>query len=177
MSKIPRVIDEVNDWIGRLFSYGVLVMFVLVLLEVILRYAFNSPTVWTNELTQFVFGAYVVLSGGYIMRWGGHVNVDIIYSHLSARGQALMNILTFPLFLMFSGMLLVFGGFLTWESIKIWEHSESAWNPPVYPAKLMIPLGAFLLIMQGVSQFIRNIRTLFWGEKSEATAIIEKETL
>ena len=77
INAVLRCIDNLNDWIGKILSYAVFIMFVLVLSEVVRRYFFNSPTVWANELTQLVFGVYVILSGGYILRWGGHVNVDI----------------------------------------------------------------------------------------------------
>lgn len=174
MDKLLNFIDDLNDRVGRLFSYAVLVMFVLVLLEVILRYVFNSPTVWSNELTQMLFGAYVVLSGGYILRWGGHVNVDIFYDRLSARGKAVIDIITFPLFLMFSIMLVVYGGFLSWESLQIWEHSESAWNAPLYPVKLMIPLGALLMTLEGFSRFLKNIRLLVQGKKDEVPETVER---
>ena len=86
--RLVALIDAINDWLGRLVSFGVIPIAALVLFEVFCRYLFNSPTVWANELTQMLFGAYVILSGGYIMRWGGHVNVDILYSRLTGKTRA-----------------------------------------------------------------------------------------
>ena len=170
-------VDATNEWIGNIFSLGVLLMFVLVIVEVFLRYLFNSPTVWTNELTQMIFGAYIILSGGYILKKGGHVNVDILFSHLSPRGQAIINLITFPVFLAFGGMMLIYGFSLAWESLTILERSESAWNPPIYPVKFMIPLGALLLILQGFVDLKRNISTVLTGKHVEGVEIAEKETL
>ena len=170
-------INATNEWVGKILSFAVLLMFVLVIMEVFLRYLFNSPTVWTNELTQLIFGAYIILSGGYILKMGGHVNVDILFSHLSPRGQAILNVITFPVFLAFGGMMLIYGWSLAYESLTILEHSESAWNPPIYPVKLMIPLGAALLILQGFVDLKRNISTLITGAPAENAEIAEKETL
>ena len=170
-------INTINEWIGRIFSLGVLLMSALVLLEVCLRYLFNSPTVWTNELTQMIFGAYIILSGGYILKKGGHVNVDIVFSHLPARGKAILDLITFPVFLAFGAMMLVYGGSLAWESLAILERSESAWNPPIYPVKLMIPLGALLLILQALVQLKQNIETLLSGETIQEAEVAERETL
>ena len=171
------IIDATNDWVGKIFSFAVLLMFALVIMEVFFRYLFNSPTVWTNELTQMIFGAYIILSGGYILKKGGHVNVDIVFSHLSPRGQAILNIITFPVFLAFGGMMLVYGYSLALDSLTILEHSESAWNPPIYPVKMMIPIGALLLILQGLVDLKRNISTVRTGTLVESVEIAEKETL
>jgi TRAP-type mannitol/chloroaromatic compound transport system permease small subunit len=174
---ILKLVDSINDWVGKVLSMGVLFMFALVLTEVIRRYFFNSPTVWGNELTQLVFGVYVILSGGHILRWGGHVNVDILYGRLSTKGKAMVDIITFALFLIFCGMMLAYGGSLAWESLSRLEHSQSAWNPPLYPAKLMIPTGAFLLLLQGIAKLVRDILTLATGEKITIPETGERETL
>jgi len=177
LNAILRAVDNINDWVGKVLSFGVLFMFALVLTEVIRRYFFNSPTVWGNELTQLTFGVYVVLCGGYILRWGGHVNVDILYDRFSARGKAIADIITFALFIMFCGMMLAYGGSLAWESLSRFEHSQSAWNPPLYPVKLMIPTGAFLLLLQGIAKLVRDILTLLTAEKITIPETGERETL
>ena len=174
---VLKFIDALNDWVGRVLAFGVLIMSVLVLSEIIRRYFFNAPTVWGTELTQMTFGAYVVLSGGYLLRWGGHVNVDILYSRFSVKGKAVLDIITFSLFLLFCGMMLWYGGSLAWESLSIWEHSNSAWHPPIYPVKMMIPIGAFLLLLQGIAKLIRDILTLFPGTEVATRDVAEKETL
>jgi len=177
VNAILKVVDDINDWVGKVLSFGVLFMFVMVLIEVIRRYFFNSPTVWGNELTQLIFGVYVVLCGGYILRWGGHVNVDILYSRFSAKNKAIIDIITFALFLLFCGMMLTYGGSLAWESLARFEHSRSAWNPPLYPVKLMIPTGAFLLLLQGIAKLVRDIVTVVTGGKIRIPEKGERETL
>ncbi len=152
-------------------------MFGLLILEVVRRYFLNSPTVWAGELTQMFFGAYVVLSGGYILASGGHVNVDILYSRLSRKTQAKLDIITSFLFFMFCVMMVYYGGSLAWESLSTFERSQSAWNPPIYPIKLMIPLGAGLLLLQGAAKLIRDILIVVKGEDYGDVVVHEKETL
>ena len=161
LKTLMTIIDKVNDRVGNLLSYFLFLFFVLLLMEVILRYFFNSPTVWANELAQMLFGSYAIMAGGYILRIGGHVNVDILYSRLTRKSRAALDIVTSLLFFLFCGMLLIYGGSLAWDSLSRFEHSQSAWNPPLYPAKLMIPLAAFLLILQGLAKLIRDILILF----------------
>jgi TRAP-type mannitol/chloroaromatic compound transport system permease small subunit len=153
-------IDAVNDRVGRIMSLFILLIFVLLIFEIFARYLFNAPTVWANELTQMLFGAYVVLSGGHILWRGGHVGVDLLYARLSPRTKALLDVITSVLFFAFCAMMVYFGGSLAWESMSRWEHSQSAWNPPLYPVKLTIPIGAVLLLLQGMVKLIRDILIL-----------------
>jgi TRAP-type mannitol/chloroaromatic compound transport system permease small subunit len=167
IKRLLKAIDAINKWVGTSLSYFLFAFFTLLFIEVILRYFFNSPTVWANELAQMLFGAYAILGGGYILFTGGHVNVDIVYARFSVRTRALIDIFTCVLFFLFSGMLLVYGSSLAWDSLSRFEHSQSAWNPPLYPAKLMIPLAAFLLILQGIGKLIRDFLIVFG--KADAT--------
>ena len=66
---------------------------------------------------------------------------------------------------------------LAWESLSICERSNSAWQPPIYPVKMMIPIGAFLLLLQGIAKLIRDILTLFSGKEIATRDVAEKETL
>lgn len=163
-------IDQMNEWCGRALSYLVAVMTLLIVFEIIMRYFLNAPTSWSNELTQMIFGSYAVLSGGYVLRHNGHVHVDLIVSHFSRRTQALLFIvLAFPLFFLFTGVILYYGGSFAWDALMVREHSQSAWNPPTYPWKIMIPLGAFLMMLQGIAALLRNVRVFVSGEKPIAS--------
>jgi len=177
LNKFIRTIDAINDWVGRFLSYFLFAFFVLLFIEVILRYFFNSPTVWANELAQMLFGAYAILGGGYILLTGGHVNVDIVYTRFSAKTRAAVDIVTSTLFFLFCGMLLVYGGSLAWDSLSRFEHSQSAWNPPLYPAKLMIPIAAALLILQGITKLIRDVLILLGKDVSAGPAPEKGESL
>lgn len=174
---VLRLVDALNDWIGRILSYAVLLMFVLVLSEVIRRYVFNAPTVWGQELTQLTFGVYAILAGGHIMRWGGHVNVDILYTRLGFRTRALIDIITAVMFFLFTGVLVIYGWEFAMHSFSFREHSISAWGPPLWPFKLMIPVGAGLLLLQGIAKLIRDIHTLVTGIPHPPDETPEKETV
>lgn len=156
-------IDSFNDRLGEYLSYFILFLFVIVVMEVVRRYFFNSPTVWGNELTQLTFGVYVVLAGPYVLRWGGHANVDLLYSRFSPKVKAIIDIITFPVFLIFAGMLFLYGGSFALESTLAFERSQSAWNPHLWPFKLCIPIAATLLIIQGLAKLARDIMIVVQG--------------
>ena len=150
-------VTRLNDWIGRAVALLIFVMFAVLLLGVLYRYALDAPRVWTTELTQFVFGFYAVMSGGYVMAHRGHVNVDLLYSSLAPRVRATLDVLTSSLFFLFTITLLYYGGIIAWESVDSMETSYSAWNPPVWPFKIAIPVAAALLLLQGIAKLVEDI--------------------
>jgi len=158
--QILFAIDWVNDKIGHVLSYCLFILFILIMSEVIMRYVFNRPTIWQGELAQYIFAAYAILSGGFIMRTGGHVNVDIIYSHFSEKTKAVCDLITSVLFFFFVGVLFLYGGSFALDSISYMETSQSAWDPPLWPIKCLIPIGALLLLLQGVVKFVNDLYIL-----------------
>jgi TRAP-type mannitol/chloroaromatic compound transport system permease small subunit len=160
-----RIVDSISMWSGKLFSFLVWPMILVIACEIIARYLFNFPTVWASETVTYLCGIYAVVGGAYTLRFRGHVNVDIIYARLSTRKKATVDLVTSLLFFVFFGVLLWTGFELGWESIEIWETSGTAWSPPIYPVKLIIPLSAALILLQGVADFIRNLRRALTGEE------------
>ena len=72
--RFEHIVSNVNRWIGEnLVQYLILLMSGLVTGEVILRYVFNSPTMWSQELSNFVFGAFFILGGAYTLLHRDHV--------------------------------------------------------------------------------------------------------
>jgi TRAP-type mannitol/chloroaromatic compound transport system permease small subunit len=78
MLKLARAITSLNRWVGRTAAWLVLPMFLMLILDVAMRYFVGRPTVWTSELTQLVFGFYAVIGGGWLLVERAHVNVDIL---------------------------------------------------------------------------------------------------
>lgn len=156
---LMRAITCLNVWVGRISAYLIIPIFLLILAEVFMRYLFGAPAVWTNELSQLIFGVYAILAGGYLAVDNGHVNVDIIHTRFPPRARALVDVLTSVMFFIFLGALLYFGVSLALESMETWERSQSAWNPYIWPVKLMIPVAALLLLLQGIVKLLKDILT------------------
>lgn len=154
---LMRGITRFNDRFGKWVSYLLLAIFVLLIAEITIRLVSGSPVVWTGELSQLLFGAYAALSGGYVMAHHGHVNVDLLYTRFSPRTKAVVDVLTASMFFVFMGALIYFGSSMAYESMSFWERSQSAWNPPIWPVKLAIPVGAVLLFIQGTVKFVQDV--------------------
>jgi TRAP-type mannitol/chloroaromatic compound transport system permease small subunit len=153
-------VDKLNLAIGRAASYLILGSLVVILIEVLLRKAFSASQTWSSEMSVFLFGAFFILGGGYTLLKEGHVRMDVFFVKLSPKGKAIMDICTFVLFLAFVGVLMWKGWNIAIQSLTLGERSESAWQPLLWPTKILIPIGAFLLLLQGLANLGRNITML-----------------
>jgi len=149
-------IDKFNDRVGKGVMFLIAAMTLMVVIAVVMRYGFNLPTKWSFEAIAFVFGTYTILSGGYAILHHSHVNVDILYSRFPPRVKAAVDVFTSLIFFCFAIALVWKGGQYAWHSVELRQTTGSLWNPPVYPVKMMIPIGASLLLLQGIAKFIRD---------------------
>lgn len=163
---IVNSIDRFSIWTGKLFSWLLLTLMFFTCFEVLTRRIFQSPTIWTLEMSTYFFCAVCLLALGYTQQAGAHVNVDILFAGFSPKVKAVCNIVTFVSFLgIFSTVLLIYGSIFAYDSIMINERSPSAFNAFVWPSKLAIPIGAFLLFIQALSGVIKDIVFLLRGEQ------------
>jgi TRAP-type mannitol/chloroaromatic compound transport system permease small subunit len=165
MENIFKWIDRVNIFVGKIVSFFIIFIVFIILYEIFARYLFNSPTIWAHESSVMIYGVYVILLGGFLQQRDGHVNVEVLYLKFKPRTRAVIDLFTWLLFFCFCITLLVKGWQMAWDSFKFLEREPTAFAPPVWPIKMMIPLGAFLLLLQGVVKYIRDIRTAFTGKE------------
>jgi len=153
------VIEFISDWSGKIFSFLAVIVVGVISYEVISRYVFNAPTIWAHETMTYFCGIYYMMGGAYTLYFEGHVSVDVFYIRFSPRVRAIVDLVTFPLFFAYIGVLIWTGAEYSWESIMYKETSPTAWAPPLYPLKLAIPVGAFLVLLQGLTKFVRDFKT------------------
>jgi TRAP-type mannitol/chloroaromatic compound transport system permease small subunit len=167
MKKVVAIIEAMSEWSGKTVSFLITILALMVGVEVVARYVFNHPTEWSQELSAMVFGTFSVIGGAYTLRTNGHVNMDIIYQILPLRFRAFLDLCTSVLSFAFVGVLVWKGGESAWLSIKSLEHASTIWAPPIFPVKSMLPIGAFLLLLQLIAKFLRDLNTLKHGQEEE----------
>jgi TRAP-type mannitol/chloroaromatic compound transport system permease small subunit len=163
--KFLKLIDVISERTGQASSWLILIISVLVLYEIISRGLFNRPTSWTYDVSQFMFAVSSVVLGAYALLNRVHVNMDLIYKRLSPRGKAVLDLCTSTLFFLFCFGLLWFSVRWVATSINIGERLPSGFAPPLWPIKLFLPLGTFLLLLQGIAKFIRDFFIALKGEE------------
>lgn len=166
MRGIVRVIDGVNDWIGGyVFALLILPLLYAVSHGVFARYIFNAPVDWSYELTYMIYGAYFMLGAAYTLLKGGHVRTDIFYNNWSFRRRGIIDATLYVL-CFFPGMIFFFWTGLE-EAIHAFEIGERSdatpWMPSIVPFKAAIPISAALLLLQGVSEFLKSLYAAITG--------------
>jgi TRAP-type mannitol/chloroaromatic compound transport system permease small subunit len=155
-----RLIDTyVGELSGKIFM---LMIFPLVggsTYEVIARYVFDAPTKWAYDTSYMLYGSHFMLGAAYCLLKGGHIRTDVFYEKFSVNWQGWVDAGLYIVFF-FPGMILFFW-FGSIEALHSWSIKEesvvSPWRPVLYPFKMVIPISAALLMMQGVSELLKSL--------------------
>jgi TRAP-type mannitol/chloroaromatic compound transport system permease small subunit len=165
-AKISRAIDNFNTRQGDITSMLIFPLLIVVIYEVIMRYGFNSPTTWGFEATTFIYGMHYMFGYSYTDVKKGHVQVDIFTSLAPPKVRAaLAAITTLVLFLPVMICMTVASTKFAWTSIEGLERNSTSWAPPIYPFKAIMALCFFFLLLQGFSNLIKDLQTLFNNDK------------
>ncbi len=157
LSLMVRVINSINTWSSRFLAGFIIVMIAAILTEVVARYFLNRPTIWAMELATMIFGTYMIGGGVWALIRGGHVRMDIFYNRWAPRTKAIVDCCTFPFFVIFFAIVMWKATVYGIESVVNQEHSQTAWGPPVYHWKMTVPLFVGLIILQGLSDFLKKL--------------------
>ena len=164
---IARKIDALDDRFGRAVSWIMLLMVVVVFVDVVLRYAFRTSTVWLQETEWHLFGLVYMLGAGYTMLWDEHVRVDVLYSRWSPRKKAWVNFWLYLLFFYPSAIMVVLTTIpFVQASFRVLEGSPDPGGVPLrFLLKSVIIVGFGIMMIQAFSQ---TVKSFFWAMGWEA---------
>jgi TRAP-type mannitol/chloroaromatic compound transport system permease small subunit len=162
-TRITDALEWLNVNVGVFVAYWCLISVFAYYYEVVARFVFNSPTNWVHESMFLMFGMMYMLSGAYAYREDQHVRVDVLYSHFSVRGKAIADIITSVFFFIFMLTMLWTGYRFAADAVSLGEVSFTEWAVQYWPVKLTIPIGAALMVLQGISKLIKDIMILTSG--------------
>jgi TRAP-type mannitol/chloroaromatic compound transport system permease small subunit len=169
LEKIANFIDTVNTRQGDFTALLILPLCIVVIYEVIMRYAFNAPTIWGFEATTFLYGMHFMFGYSYTEVLGGNVKVDIFTSRMGEKAQAILNIITTCVFFLpvFTCLTIYVFRYAMLSTSQL-EVNSTSWAPPIWPFKLIMAFCFLLLLLQGVSNVSKSIRVL--SAKTDSTA-------
>jgi len=170
-----KLTSHINGLVGEFVAYWSVIAVFVYYYEVIARYVFNSPTNWAHESMFLMFGMQYLLAGGFVLREGGHVRVDVLYNKLPKRWKAISDVLTSIFFFIFTTALLVTGWIFFKDAYNVGEVSFTEWAIQYWPIKFALPLGAALLILQGISQLIKDIAVVLNPDSADLDTNIRPE--
>ena len=157
--RIARAIDRLSVWSGKLFAWLVLPLTGVLVYEVVARYLFTAPTAWAYDLTYMLYGAHFMLVAAFTLQRQNHIRTDFVYRLLPARWQGALDAALYLVF--FLPAIIVFLWFSWGFAADSWGQVErsimSPWMPIIYPLKTVLPVSAALLLLQGISEFLKSL--------------------
>lgn len=152
------VISFISEWSGKIAAFIIIPNVLALVYEVVARYVFNKPTIWSFEVTYFLYAGHFMLGAAYTLKHRRHIKVDVFYSRMSPRHQAVIDTAGYALLFFPALIVLIYGGIgLVQESILMNERSSiTAWQPILWPFKAMLPIAFLLLFLQGIEEFVNS---------------------
>ncbi len=169
LATLCRLIDDLNEWIGRGAAFVTLGLVVVVFTDVIMRYLLNTSFVFVQELEWHLFALIFLVGAGYTLRHDGHVRVDIIYQRLTPAARAWVNLVGVTLFLLPGCTMVIITSFKFFYNS--WSILEGSPDPGGVPYRFLIkggiPVGFSLLLVQGLSLGVHSLLTILDKEDPE----------
>ena len=159
-------LDALSRWSGLATSWLIVPLIGALTYEVVARYFFDAPTIWAYDVTFMLYGAHYMLGAAYTLLMKGHIRTDSLYSQWPVRVQGIVDAIGY-LVLYFPAMIA-----LTWLCwgffVRSWEQGErvvsSPWMPLIWPLKGVLFVSVLLLVLQGLSEFLKSIWAARHGE-------------
>lgn len=156
-----RAVDALSERVGRTVYWLVLVAVVISAVNAIVRKVFNWSSNSLLEIQWYLFSAVFLLCAGYTLLRNEHVRIDVIAGRLSKRKQIWIDILGTIFFLMPMSILIMYLSWFTFlNAYRSNEVSTNAGGLILWPARILVPIGFALLILQGFSELIKRIAFL-----------------
>ncbi len=155
-----RVVDRFNYFVGRIMMYGIFALIGVLIYSIIAKQAFTIPPFWTLEVAQYLLVAYYLLGGAYSIQLGANVRMDLFYSTWSTRRKAWVDSFTVLLLIFYLAVMLYGGTESMLYSIEYQQRSASMWRPLIWPVKAVMVAGIFLMLLQSISELIKDIATI-----------------
>ena len=158
-------VDRLNRFIGDYVGYLMLPMIFVICWELISRKFFNKPTIWAMEMTWMIFAVYIIWSGGPSLLAKAQMRMDSLYNKWKPRTQACIDMATFVCGLLFCAALTYKAFDNAFASWSVREVSNTPFGQPLYHLRMVVAVGTVFLLLQTISDFIRNLWLVITGEE------------
>ena len=162
--------DRVSLFLGRVTMLMIAILVAVMFYEVVMRYVFESPTLWANELSLWLAGFVFLLAGLYSMQQRNHIRIYLLYDVLPRWAQRACDVVSTSLIVVFA-IALIWGGWTeAYDKLLRWETFGTAFDPPI-PAtvKPLILLTVVLVSIQAIANLIAD-----WSKEAEAHGVLDE---
>jgi TRAP-type mannitol/chloroaromatic compound transport system permease small subunit len=156
---VIRGIDAFTTLSGYLFVLAIIPLIFANVIEVFARYVLQAPTIWALDVTTMSYATLFMLGAALALLKGAHVRTDMLWEAFSDRTKGMIDSLAFLLFFLPTMVVLFYLSIDDFMySLSIDERASSgAWTPVLWPLRGVIPLTAFMLFLQGISELMKSL--------------------
>ena len=150
--------NKLVQYSGYLASALFIAIGFIVSYEVIMRYLFNSPTIWVNEVSRFlqIWATYLALT--YSFHKQDFIRITVIYDRLNENGKKILDFISFIFILIFSSFVVYYGWLIAYDSLKVGRTSSTILDVPSFLTELAIPLCFAFLVLRVILEIIKYVR-------------------
>lgn len=191
MERVLFFIDHLSQWVGKAFAWSMLILTLGTTYEVFVRYVLRSPTAWAFDMSYIMYGAMFMMAGAYALSQKAHVRGDFLYRLWPPRVQAGVELVLYIAFFFPAMLAMLYAGYV--YARESWNYHPFGFNGPagevsinspvgvpVSPLKTILPVAAFMLVLQGIAESIRCIqclRTGTWPQRLKDVEELEKQLI
>jgi TRAP-type mannitol/chloroaromatic compound transport system permease small subunit len=159
MGRLLLLIERLSGFTGKTTAWLVVPLIAATTYDVAARYVFNAPTEWAYEVAYMAMGAHALLGMAFTLREGGHIRIDAFTQKFSQTAKAVIDLVGYLVFVL---------PCLVWVTWSLWAYwvkalrtnelsGQSAWNPVIWPFKLVFFVAFVLLVLQILAEIIKAI--------------------
>lgn len=158
--KVIGFLEQIVRYLCKLAALLLFLLMFIISYEVIMRYAYNSPTIWAWILNQHLWLVTMLIAGVFAFQEGSHIRIEVLYDGFSPHVKRVTKYLTLILFWFFVIALIWKGWGMAKSSLVNLEIARGPFPMPIYPFKLVIPITGILMLFQGTITILRtNVKT------------------
>ncbi|WP_028308986.1 TRAP transporter small permease subunit [Desulfitibacter alkalitolerans] len=166
-SKVEQTIDFISEVLGKFSWLLILYCMIFGLTDVILRYAFNQPSLWISVTVQYAMVLLACSAGAYALNNDAFVKLDLFYARFSPKTKAICDIITFFIAFLYLYVLVTKGIQAAKISFFLKQVTPTAIPIPLYHLKAFIPVGAFCVLLVAIKKLVIDIQTVIGYDRSE----------
>lgn len=177
MQSLLRLIERISGWSGAITAWLLVPLIAATVYDVFARYMLNAPTQWAYEIGYMMMGSHALLGMAYTLRESGHIRIDAFSGRFSQGAKAVVDLIGFGVFVLPCCVWLIWSLWNYWMKALLTNEmsGQSAWNPPIWPFKLVFFVAVVLLVLQILAEIIKALLYLAGKRASyEPVAATEK---
>ncbi len=158
-----QIIDRISDWFGLFAAWLFFTTGIFLTFEVASRYIFNAPTIWVEEVSQLLLIAGVYLAVARTLHRQQNIRIDALYGQLPARFKKLADTFALSVVIIFSLVVIWYGGWIALDSFTSGRSTGSMLNIPNWWSEAIVPFGFVMVLFQAGVELLRIFSGGEWG--------------